>query len=91
MIRATDAFPGTLPGSATTPKPKPIGEPGICRDCDEGRKPSVLDEDGTHSYITGRPGTMCHAAEEYWWPCKRFEGWRFAPDAGATEGTTNVG
>ena len=34
--------------------------------------PKFLDGDGVLVSITGNAGTMCHAHEEYWWPCLRF-------------------
>lgn len=50
------------------------GEPvaGSCQWCDKGDRAHFLDADGTLVSITGNDGVLCHAHEEYWWPCMRF-------------------
>ena len=32
--------------------------------------PQMLDEHGTLTSVTGKPGTLCHAVGDAWWPCR---------------------
>lgn len=45
---------------------------GDCKWCAEGSVPKFLDNDGVNCAISHDVGTLCHAHEEYWWPCLRF-------------------
>lgn len=40
-----------------------------CSWCERGDKPKHLDEDGVLTSITGKPGYLCHAQDDFWWPC----------------------
>jgi hypothetical protein len=41
----------------------------LCKDCEIGDIPKLLDRDGVLSSLSGEPGTWCHAHEEFYWPC----------------------
>jgi protein gp37 len=32
--------------------------------------PEIIDDDGVLTSVSGRPGTLCHAIDDYWWPCR---------------------
>jgi len=40
-----------------------------CEWCKNGFEQLFLDEDGTLAELTGKPGTWCHASDDFWWPC----------------------
>lgn len=43
---------------------------GICSWGDHDQSPPMmLDNDGVLSSVSGEPGTLCHAADDAWWPC----------------------
>lgn len=55
-----------------------------CHSCDKGDEPAMLDDNGVLCTVSGRPGQLCHAADDMWWPCPempeapnhdRFEAW----------------
>lgn len=56
---------------APTPQPAgPVsGDAARCKSCAAGDAPVWLDEDGTLSKVSGRPGTLSHASGDHWWPC----------------------
>jgi len=41
----------------------------FCSWCERGEKPKELDQDGVLTSITGKPGYLCHAQDDFWWPC----------------------
>ena len=43
-----------------------------CKGCDDGLIVMMLDEDGTRTDISKRPGVPSHAVDEYWWPCAKW-------------------
>lgn len=41
----------------------------FCSWCEQGDKPEYLDQDGVLVSLTGKPGYLCHAQDDFWWPC----------------------
>ncbi len=44
---------------------------GNCQSCAEGNEARMLDKDGVLCSVSGEPGILTHAHEEYYWPCIR--------------------
>jgi len=43
-----------------------------CKACDDGQKVLCLDEDGTLSFLTGKPGAPMHAIDIYFGRCRNY-------------------
>ncbi len=50
-----------------------------CRNCDNGLKPYLLDEDGTLVSITSKPGKLQHAQDIFTARCDREKGKHLRP------------
>lgn len=46
------------------------GNMSLCRWCDNGDVPRLIDVDGKLSSISGKPGKLHHASGEYYWRCR---------------------
>lgn len=42
-----------------------------CLACDDGEQPVMIDDDGTLCSVSGRPGYLGHARDDFFWKCER--------------------
>lgn len=45
---------------------------GPCPGCAKGEVPLLLDEHGTFSHVSGLPGRLGHAVDDFWWFCDAY-------------------
>lgn len=47
-------------------------ETTVCRGCELGLPKMMLDDAGTRTDVSKRPGVPSHAVDDAWWPCDRW-------------------